>query len=271
MIKNQVKVNSMQRRFILRSFGWLVWRDIIILRKSLWGKLLDSFIWSINYIIINTYIMPYFGVPQDYGSFIWVGTIVTMAFFESVNSANDVVHDLAGDKMLEHTLTLPLPAWLVFARIGLNIAIDGMALSIFIVPLGKLILLDRLDLSHFSFIKFILIFVTINLFFGAFALWVSSWAHDAYRFSYVRRRIVNPLWLFGGYQFSWFVFYQAFPRSAMVILLNPITYTFEGMRAAILGQAGYLNFWASLSVLWLFIILFTIWAIIWMKKRLDCV
>ena len=256
---------------IARVFGWLLWRDIIILKKNIWGKLLDAFIWSTNYIIINTYIMPFFGVSPEYGSFIWVGTLVTMAFFESIYCANDIVTDLNGDKTVEHALTLPIPSWLIFIKMGLSIALNCMALSIFVVPLGKLILMDRLDLSNFSGIKFILIFITINLFFGFFAVWIGSWARDGLRFSYVYRRVVNPLWLFGGYQFTWMVLHQAFPRVATIVLFNPLVYAFEGMRVAILGQLGYINFWISFSVLWVFIIIFALWSSLWMKKRLDYV
>ena len=59
----------------IRIFGWLLWRNLIILRQNLFDKLIDAFVWSTNYILINTYIMPYFGLSLEYGSFIWVGTM----------------------------------------------------------------------------------------------------------------------------------------------------------------------------------------------------
>jgi ABC-2 type transport system permease protein len=146
-----------------------------------------------------------------------------------------------------------------------------MVLSIFMVPLGKLILFNQLDLSTLDIVKFSLIFVTVNLFFGCFAVWISSWAKGSARFSEVWRRVANPLWIYGGYQFSWYILYKVFPRLALVNLLNPITYTFEGMRAAILGQAGFIPFVVSFLMLWLFIAVFMYWALVWLKKRLDYV
>jgi ABC-type multidrug transport system permease subunit len=255
----------------IKVFGWLLWRDVRLLRHNLPGKLLDALIWSTNYIIINSYIMPLFGVPESYGPFIWVGAIVTMGFFDASHYAADLVNDIAGDKSIEYLLMLPVSSWLIFIKIALSFALNCMALSIFILPLGKLLLWNRLDLSNFSIIKFVPVFILANLFFGFFALWIASWARDGINFSYVWRRIVNPLWIFGGNQFSWAIFYKALPSFALLGLLNPVTYAFEGMRSAILGEAGFLNIWVACGMLIFFTFLFGWWALTWMKRRLDYV
>ena len=192
-----------------------------------------------------------------------------MAFFESIYGANDLVNDFDNEKVIEYSLILPISAKLVFIKTALSIALDAAVLSLFLVPLGKLLLTNRLMLDNFSIPKFMLIFTTMNLFFGFFGLWIASWAKDGKNFSYVYRRVVNPVWIFGGYQFTWFVLYKAFPQWGFLLLLNPMTYAFEGLRAAILGQTGYLNFWLCVGALWCFTILFACWALLWMKKRLD--
>jgi ABC-type multidrug transport system permease subunit len=213
--------------------------------------------------------MPYFGLNPEYGSFIWVGTIVTMAFFESIYGASDLVNDFENDKVIEYSLVLPISAPLVFIKTALSISLDAAVLSIFLVPLGKILLMDRLALHNFSIIKFIIIFMSMNLFFGFFALWIASWAKNGKNFSYVYRRVVNPIWIFGGYQFTWLVLYKAFPQWGLLLLCNPLTYAFEGLRSAILGPVGYINFWACVGALWLFTIIFAYWSLRWMKQRLD--
>jgi ABC-2 type transport system permease protein len=254
----------------LSIFGWLLWRDIRMLRWNLPGKILDALIWATNYIVINSYIMPFFGVPQSYGPFIWVGAIVTTGFFGASHSAAaDLVNDIAGNKNIEYLLMLPVPSWLIFIKIALSFAINCMTLSIFILPLGKILLMDRLDLSTLSLTKFIPLFIMANIFFGFFGLWVASWARDGINFSYVWRRIVNPLWIFGGNQFSWAIFYKALPRIALLGLINPLTYAFEGMRASILGQEGFINVWIAFFMLIFFTCFFGWWSMKWMKQRLD--
>jgi len=255
----------------IKIFGWLLWRSLMILRQNIIDKLIDAFVWSTNYILINTYIMPYFGLNEEYGSFIWVGTIVTMAFFESIYGASELVSDFDNEKIIEYSLTLPLPASWIFIKTAISIALDSAVLSIFLLPLGKVLLLTRLDLSNFNIFKFVIIFVLMNIFFGFFALWIASWARDGRNFSYIYRRVVNPVWIFGGYQFTWFVLYKAFPHWGLLLLLNPLTYAFEGLRASILGQAEYINFWMCAGALVAFSLFFAWWALVWMKKRLDYV
>lgn len=255
----------------LATFGWLLWRDVRHIIKNFGDKVVDALIWSINYIIINTYIMPLFGVTETYGAFIWVGTIVTMAFFEAIYCANDIVADLAGDNVIEYHCTLPIPVWLLFIKMGISAMLHCMVLSICNVPLGMIMLYGKVDLSHANWFAFAAVFFAMNLFFGFFGLWIASWARDGMRFAYVYRRVANPLWLFGGYQFSWYILAQAFPRAALLTLFNPVLYAFEGLRATILGSQGYLNIWLCVGMLLLYTLIFGVWSIWWMKKRIDAV
>ncbi len=229
-----------------RVFGWLLWRDIIVLRKNVLNRIFDAIIWSGTNILISYYILPAFGIEQKFGILIWVGTILTMAFFEAGYAAQELVTDRSGNYHVGYLLTLPLPSWLVIIKLGCTIALNCMVLSIFMLPLGKLVLQNHLDLSSMSIIKFILIFIAINFFCGSFGIWVFSWAQSTVRFSEIWRRVFNPLWAFGGYQFTWMKFHQTFPRFSLVALINPLTYGFEGLRASILGNSGFIPFWISL-------------------------
>ena len=246
---------------IARIFGWMLWRDITLVKNDFLNKTFDAILWSTNSILISNFLLTAFGTSSTFGIYIWVGTIVTMSFFESAEYAHELVADITGDGHIKFLLTLPIPAWLVFVRIALAIAINCIALGIFIVPLGKLLLMHKLDLSQFSYIKFALIFLFSNVMFGFFGVLIASWAKGIGRFSIVRRRIFNPLWVWGGYQFSWAILAKTFPQVAMLALLNPITYTFEGTRSAILGPENFINFWYSLGAILIFIGIFSVWGI----------
>jgi hypothetical protein len=253
------------------AFAWLLWRDVQRIAHSFTDKLIDAAVWSFNNIIISAYVLPLFGVSREYGPLIWIGTIATMAFFESIYCANDIVTDIATDNVIEYHCTLPLPSWLLFVKIALSAALHSMVLSIMNLPLGYLVLYGTVDLSQAHWYAFAAVFIAMNLFFGFFAVWVASWARDGLRFGYVYRRVVNPLWLFGGYQFSWYVLYNAYPRAALVALLNPILYAFEGLRGAVLGGDTYLNPWICSAMLFVYAILFAVWGGRWMKQRIDAV
>jgi hypothetical protein len=84
-------------------------------------------------------------------------------------------------------------------------------------------------------------------------------------------RFVYPLWVFGGYQYSYAVLANKNPWFAYISLINPQLYIMEGMRAAILGQEGYLNFWLCAGMTFFFSIICGIHAIFKIKRRLDFV
>lgn len=256
---------------IMRVFGWLLWRDIFVLKNNIIDKLIDAILWSGTNILISNFILPAFGIEPRFGLLIWVGTIVTMSYYEAGYAAQELVADRDGNHHIGYLLTLPLPSWLLFIKIACGIALNCMLLSIFMVPLGKIILGDALNLASFSIFKFTLIFVAINFFCGFFGIWIFSWAKSTTRFSEVWRRVMNPLWSFGGYQFTWFIFHQTFPRLALVGLLNPVTYAFEGLRSAVLGPDHFIPIWICFAMLVFSSVVLACWALAWLKKRLDYV
>jgi ABC-2 type transport system permease protein len=255
----------------LKVFGWLLWRDLVLIKRTFISKSIDGMIWSFNSILISTYIFPLLGMPTTYGSFIWVGTIVTLTFFESFAAADQMIRDMEDNRQIEYLLTIPLAAPLVLLNFVCYFALDGLVLSALLLPLGKIVLLNNLDLSNFSLLKFLILWLLSNTFFGIFAVWVVGWAPSSLGILSLRRRLQNPLWNFGGSQFPWLIFYQALPALAYITLANPVTYAFEGMRAAVLGQDGFINFWLCALALIIFIIIFGTWALQLMKKKLDYV
>ncbi len=255
----------------IRVLSWMLWRDLYVLRKHIGGKIIDSLVWGTNIILISAFVLPAFGTSNVFGLIIWIGTITSMAVYEAVYEAQDMVADREGNFHTGYLLTLPIPSWLVFIKMALSVAINTTVLSFFMFPLGRIILRNRVSLIYFSLTKFLLFFLVLNLFCGFFAIWIYSWAKNPTRFSVVRRRVVNPLWAFGGAQFTWYILYETFPRLALIALLNPLTYAFDGLRASVLGPEGYIPFWVSFTMVIFFAILFGWWGIAWLRKRLDFV
>lgn len=256
----------------LQTFGWLVWREIRIIKHDFWNSLIDALIIPITIIIVNGYILPYLGMPLDYGSFMVASSIVMMIYMNTNwNGANTFIQDLEGDRAISYELTLPLPAWMVFARVALVAAIKAMALSIFILPVGKLILWDRFDFSQLSWFKFFIIFVTIGIFNGFFSLVPLSLVNGILGFVRYQMRFGSQLVFFSGFQYAWATMTEAIPALGYINLLNPLVYAFEGIHGAVLGQAGYINFWLCFALLWAATVL-SAWLIVYkLKNKLDCI
>jgi len=253
------------------AFSQLMKQALLSFRREFAVKLFDTFCMFFTIVIVFCYFMPQEGVREGYASFFLIGAIASFGFIEIVGKVGAFMADLQGDRAISHSLVMPIRPDLVFIYIGLQWALTSAFLSIFLFPLGKLLLFKGFDLSLISYPHLIPMFVTTNLFFGYFALWLASVIKDVSNLTSLWVRYISPIWMFGAYFYSWEAAYSLSPVIGVITLLNPMTYVMEGMRAATLGQTGYLPYAFSLVMLWGFIVICTWHAIRRLKKRLDCV
>jgi len=256
---------------IFNTFKQLLLTDLLILRSMILDKVINLLIWVVSNCLIFGYLMPAFGLTSSYSGFILAGLSASAGMFEVFPGASAMINDFEGDQVYSYYLTLPMPSWLVWMRSIVYFSIGASFMAIFVLPIGKMVLWDKVDLSHFNVGKFIVIFFLANLFFGSFTLWITSRLKNILKMQNVWMRFVFPLWFLGCYQFSWFVLYNKWAWFAYLNLLNPITYIMEGMRGAILGQEQFLPWIYCCIALIGFIGLCSWHAIKSLKKRLDFV
>jgi ABC-type polysaccharide/polyol phosphate export permease len=249
----------------------LLKRDLLSFKKEFFSRLSDTAFLIVTNLIVFGYFMSHSGLGRDYGAFMLVTAIASYGFFNLVGHISTFIQDIEGDRTISYTLTLPVPYYIVFIHQALCWALRAAFITIFIFPLGKLILWDRFDMSQISYLKLIPMFFTVNFFYGIFGLWLSSLLKQAGQLSLLWIRVINPLVMFGGFFYTWQQVHEAFPKIAPFLLINPILYALEGLRSTILGSQGYLPSSLCFAVLWIFTIIFGLHAIRRLKKRLDCV
>jgi len=218
----------------------LVRTRFFIARQELLGKLINVSIWAFCSLVIMGYVMQAFGLVSDYGSFQLATVIGTVGLFEVYGNALRSIIDFEGDRHIDYYLTLPVhPAVILLSMIASYFLI-GMVVSLAMLPLGKLILFNTFSLADVSWLKFVVILVLANIFYGAFTVAVTSHVGALSKMENIWSRFIFPLWFMGGFQFSWESIYQLSQPLAYVLLCNPIMFIMEGTRAALLGQAGCL-------------------------------
>lgn len=250
----------------------LLARDMMIFKRKFISKLIDTFIMLFTNLIVFAYIMPQMGMSKSYGPFLLIGTIAIFGFFDVIGKVIELIGDIEGDRRIYYTMTLPLSSTMVFIYIGLYWAINTFLVAILMFPLGKLILLKGFDLSIINYPKLILIFIASNLFYGYFSLWLTSVIKgglDTTTMIWVR--VVVPLFMFGGYYYSWAAAYSMSSIVGYISLGNPLIYITEGMRAATLGQEGFLPFWTCLFAVLGFTFFCMVHGIYRLRKKLDCI
>lgn len=254
----------------LKIWWNLLRRDLLVLRRSLRTKAINIGIITITNLLVFAYFIPGLSVNQKYGAFIFYGAILIFGFFDIVSRVTDTLADVSGDNALSYMLVIPITPFLVFIELITYWASSTAVLGIIMIPLGKLILWNEVILMDISWVRFIPAFFTSCMLFGAFALWLISVIQRIEEVTSLWFRVINPLFMFGTYFFSW---YDGFNQSAIIgyiMLVNPLVYAMEAVRSAALGPSNYIPFWASMLAMWAFIAFFTFHASYKLKKWLDC-
>lgn len=255
----------------LTTLSQLLKRDIISIKRKFLGTLFDSSFLLFCLLVVFGYLMSSYGLGESYGPFLLVSAIASFGFFGTVGKVFNLVTDIEGDRLISYSLTLPLPSWVVFVYVALFWALESIVTTIFLFPIGKLILYNQFDLSQISYSKLIPFYIMINIFYGFFSLWLSSILKNMHDLGKLWVRVINPLVMFGSFYNAWNVAYQAAPTVALIELINPILYIMEGMRTATLGLASPIPFWACMSAVCLFTLACGFFGVKNLQSRLDCV
>ena len=239
-------------------------------KQRILSRNLDAIFWVSTQIIASQYLLPLFGVQASFGTFIFVGLFSVWPLFEVVTQAGNFIADIHGNNKISYELTLPINQSLIFLKFGLETVICSLLGSVVILPMGMLILGKHLSFEHTNWFYFIIMLLLTHIFYGAITMFMTSITPSVDYLTSIRSRYMFPLWFLGGYQTIWSVIYHKVPWVGALLLLNPITYTMEGLRASILGQQGYIPLWINIVALLGFSTLFAYLGIRILKRRLDC-
>jgi ABC-2 type transport system permease protein len=252
----------------IKTIGYLLQTDFKILSRSITNKLIDLFIWIISTTWITVYLLPAFGLNPTYGNFLIASIIATAGLFELFASVTNLISDFTGDNITAFYLTLPIPSWYVFLRLIIFYTLNGCLQGLLVIPVCKLTAWS-FPLAEIHIFKFFLIFIFGNLFYATFTLWTTSQISNIENIGSVYMRFVYPIWIFGGYQYSWNTLHSYSPILATISLINPVLYIIEGTRAAILGHHEFLNYWLCIVIIIFFTFVSGWHGIMRLKKQLD--
>lgn len=252
-------------------FFKLVGMRLLIIRQQLFDKVFNLYIWGFCTLVIMGHVMQAFGLSGNFGIFQLAGVIATAGLFEMYGNVAMTIMDFEGDRSIEYYLTLPTTPSVILASTACAYAIMGTTLSFIVIPLGKVIFWNSFDLTAVAWLKLAGVVTIANIFYGMLTQAVAAHVGSMRKMGNVWARFIFPLWFLGGFQFSWKAMNKLSEAISYVLLVNPITYIMEGTRAAVIGQADFLSWWACIGALSLFSFGCWFYAYYKMKKLLDFV
>ncbi len=254
----------------LNVFFRLLQRDLKIFCNNIVDNYINTLCWVLLSMVVYQFILPKMGLNFQ-GDFILVSCVISKTFFGIMDNVSSFVADLDNNKSITYDMTLPISHTLLFVKIAVSNAIYTCLLSCLILPAGKIFLWSYLPFPHFDVVKFFIILVTSSIFSGFFSLYLIGITKSVMQIEDIWNSIINPLFCFGGYTFTFKVMLDAAPIVAYINLLNPLVYMFEGVRAATLDPSLSLPFWICPTVLLLYSVPVGWMGIRLLKQRLDAI
>jgi ABC-2 type transport system permease protein len=255
----------------LPTLGHLLHADFLTFKHVFTDKIIDFFIYSSLTVLVMSHFISGVGTSANFGLFTAATGVAVSGMFEIFPRVMTLLSDLVGNKVISYDVTLPIPSWMAIARIGLSDGLRNLLVGSLSLPFGLLFVWNQFNVHQFSPLWFMLLLVLNSLFFGFFGLLLASLVKNMSKVGSMWMRVIFPLWTLGGFQFTWFTMHAKSSALGYALLLNPFLYTMEGMRAAVLGQAGSLPLWLCATAIISFTFLCAWIGVRRIMKRLDCV
>jgi len=254
--------------FYFRVFCALIRREICVLKQDLRARLIDGIAPVLSQVLVLGYLFDRMGMSQSLIGPAYAGTVLQLSFFVSYSMAQNLKFDLKHDRFFEYQLTLPLPKSLLLATYATTLLVNITCITLPLFGLGIPLLANKIDLSSANWFAFIGIFLLSALLFSLLMLFfVFRYDFDWFWDNLWARRL-SPIFNLSAAVFLWHQTSLFSPTLGWLLLLNPITYAAEGIRAALL-QGTFLPLWACFAGLIFFNTLLWIALMRSLTKSLD--
>jgi ABC-2 type transport system permease protein len=234
-----------------KTFFALLARDAHVARRNALQITFQTFLQPLLFVFIFGRVMVGSGyMPAVYKSLLLPGIIaITMVFTGIWAVAMPLIAEFQWTREIEDRLLAPIDIhWLAIEKVVAGM-IQAIVAGLVVIPLGWLVLKpDNLRLA--SPLEFAAIIVLVAAFSacGGLALGCTiNQQHVGLMFGMV----ITPMIFFGCAYYPWSAL-KVFPILQKAVLINPLVYASEGLRASLVPQLPHLPTFAVLAGLVLF-------------------
>jgi ABC-2 type transport system permease protein len=253
-------------RLILRSFGALLHRDIVVTGRNLLAFLAQVLIQPMFFLFVFGKLLPSLDyTSSNYASLLFPGLVAMTA---TVTAIQTVAFLLAAEfgwtKEIEDRLLAPLPLWAVAAEKVVFASLRGLVASTVMFPLG-IGVLGSIPYRAAGLVLLIGVLLLSSLVGACIGMTIGTFVPPA-KMSIAFTLIYTPLLFTGASQYPW-------PSLAhlrwfqLVTTANPITYASEGTRAALVPHIPHIPGWICLLALTCSLVIFGTLAMLGFHRR----
>lgn len=237
-----------------KTFGALLARDAHVARRNAIQLFLQTFLQPLMFVFIFGRVMVRSGyMPAAYKSLLLPGIMAISMVFTGVWAvAMPLIAEFQWTKEIEDRLLAPIEnTWVAIEKVLFGM-IQALVAGFVVIPLAWL-LLRPVEISINAPLTFAVITVLVAAFSacGGLALGCSvNQQHIGLMFSMV----LTPMIFFGCTYYPWTAL-NSFPVLQKIVLINPLVYASEGLRASLVPEFPHLSTTAVLVGLLFFDVL----------------
>jgi ABC-2 type transport system permease protein len=227
-----------------KAFMAMLARDARVARRSIVALLFQTFLQPLMFVFIFGRVMVGSGyMPPEYKSLLLPGIMALCMVGTGIWAvAMPLIGEFQFTREIEDRLLAPMDiSWVAIEKVVAG-TLQALAAGIMVIPAAWLLLRPGVDLSLHRPILFAVMALLVALFSacGGLALGCSvEQTHIGLMFSLV----VAPMIFFGCTYYPWSALAK-FPIMQKVVLVNPLVYASEGLRATLVPQFPHLPLFA---------------------------
>jgi ABC-2 type transport system permease protein len=230
-------------------FFAILLRDITVARRELPYFLIRTTLQPIMFVVVFGFILPKIGlIPGNYTQIMLPGVLALSLTLSAIQSvALPMVQDFGFTKEIEDRLLAPAPIELVAIEKVAAGVLQGIVASIFVLPVSRLIMGPIHGLTFRNVGLLLVAMILGGMAFSAIGLYLGT-AIAPQQIGLMFSVILAPMIMFGCTYYPWSGLSRV-PVMKWAVLINPLVYVSEGMRAALTPDIPHMPTAAILAAL----------------------
>jgi ABC-2 type transport system permease protein len=225
----------------LKTFLALLARDAHVARRNLVPLLFQTFLQPLLFVFVFGRVMVGSGyMPASYKSLLLPGIMAISMVFTGVWAvAMPLIAEFQFTREIEDRLLAPIDiSWVAIEKVVAGL-VQALVAGLVVIPLAWIILRPGLELHLASPTLFVCTTLLVASFSacGGLALGCSV---DQQHIGLMFSMVLTPMIFFGCTYYPWSAL-NNFPILQKVVLINPLAYASEGLRASLVPQFPHLS------------------------------
>ena len=238
-----------------RAFGGLMLRDLRVLRRGLAPFVTRTVMNPLLFVFIFTYVFPHIGQQiqaaapgTSYATIIVPGLVAVSMVFQGISAvALPLAMELGATREIEDRVLAPLPVALVAVEKLVFGALQGVLAGAVVFPLVVLVPAVPVEIHVASWPLLVAVVLLASLTSGALGLAIGT-AVRPQQIGLMFALVLVPITFLGCVYYPWATLHPL-PWLQYLVLVNPLVYMSEGLRAALTPDLPHMPVFVSLSAL----------------------